>query len=87
MPLWASMKKEYDLSKLKSRKNLHAFNLKKPVNTCLSEDEHMYELTLKLEAFDRANPEQVSELDSTLMDGLDPNETFESAKLFALCQK
>jgi hypothetical protein len=50
-------------------------------------DEQMYELALKAEAFDRANPEEVSELDATLMDGLDPNETFDNAKLVALCQK
>jgi hypothetical protein len=50
-------------------------------------DEHMYELALKAEAFDRANPEESSELESTLMDGLDPNETFDNDKLFALCQK
>lgn len=50
-------------------------------------DEHMYELALQAEAFDRANPEEVSELDATLMDGLDPNETFDTAKLVELCQK
>ncbi|MFO0106543.1 MAG: hypothetical protein ACK52H_04555 [Burkholderiales bacterium] len=50
-------------------------------------DEHMYELALQAEAFDRANPEEVSELDATHMDGLDPNETFDNAKLLALCQK
>ena len=50
-------------------------------------DEHMYELALQAEAFDRANPEEVSALDATLMDGLDPNETFDNAKLLALCQK
>ncbi|WP_090142827.1 hypothetical protein [Limnohabitans sp. DM1] len=50
-------------------------------------DEQMYELAVKAEAFDRANPEDVSELDATLMDGLDPNETFDNAKLLALCQK
>ncbi len=50
-------------------------------------DEHMHELALQAEAFDRANAEEVSELDSTLMDGLDPNETFDNAKLSALCQK
>jgi hypothetical protein len=47
----------------------------------------MHELALQAEAFDRANPEEVSELDATLMDGLDPNETFDNAKLVALCQK
>ncbi|WP_295553026.1 hypothetical protein [Limnohabitans sp. Rim8] len=50
-------------------------------------DDHMYELALQAEAFDRANPEEVSELDVTLMDGLDTNETFDNAKLLALCQK
>ena len=50
-------------------------------------DEHMYDLALQAEAFDRANPQEVSELDATLMDGLDPNETFDNAKLLALCQK
>lgn len=50
-------------------------------------DEHMYELALKAEAFDRSNPEKSSELESTLMDGLDSNETFDTDKLFALCQK
>lgn len=50
-------------------------------------DEHMYELALKAEAFDRANPEESIELESTIMDGLDPNETFDTAKLAALCQK
>ena len=47
-------------------------------------DEQMYELALQAEAFDRANPKEVSELDATLMDGLDPNETFDNAKLIAL---
>jgi len=50
-------------------------------------DVHMYELALKAEAFDRANPQELNDLESTLMDGLDPNETFDNAKLFALCQK
>lgn len=50
-------------------------------------DEQMYELAVKAEAFDRANPEEVSELDATLMDGFDPNESFDNAKLVALCQK
>jgi hypothetical protein len=50
-------------------------------------DEHMYALGLKAEAFDCANPEELNNLDATLMDGLEPNETFDSSKLFALCQK
>ena len=47
----------------------------------------MHELALQAEAFDRANPEEVSELDTSLMNGIDPNETFDTAKLIALCQK
>jgi len=50
-------------------------------------DEQMYELAVKAEAFDRANSEEVSELDATLVDGLDPNESFDNAKLLALFQK
>ncbi|PVE07984.1 hypothetical protein B472_06135 [Limnohabitans sp. Rim28] len=50
-------------------------------------DEYMHERALQAEAFDRANPEEVSELDTSLMNGLDPNETFDTAKLIALCQK
>ena len=50
-------------------------------------DEYMYELALKAEAFDRANAEESNELESTLMDGVDKSETFDTAKLFALCQK
>ena len=50
-------------------------------------DQQMYELGLKAEAFDRTYPEDLTYLDSTLMDGLDPNESFDAAKLAALCQK
>jgi hypothetical protein len=50
-------------------------------------DAQMYELALKAEAFDSANPEELQELEATVMDGLDPNETFDTAKLLALCQK
>lgn len=50
-------------------------------------DEQTYELAVKAEAFESATIEQVSELDATLMDGLDPNESFDNAKLLALCQK
>ncbi len=50
-------------------------------------EEQMYELAVKAEAFDRANPEEVSEFDATLMNGLDLNESFDKAKLLALCQK
>jgi hypothetical protein len=81
------MKKEYDLSKLKSRKNRHAFKLNKSVNMRLSEDERMREHALKAEVFDQTNPEEMIELSVTHMDGLDPNETFDGAKLLALCQK
>ena len=50
-------------------------------------DQQMYELGLKAEAFDRTYPEDLTDLGSTLMDGLDPNESFDAAKLAALCQK
>lgn len=50
-------------------------------------DEHIYQLALKAEAFDSAHPEESNELESTLMDGLDPNESFDAEKLKALCQK
>lgn len=50
-------------------------------------DEQIYEQAVKAEAFDCANPEGLSELDATLMDGLDSNETFDGSKLIALCQK
>ena len=50
-------------------------------------DQQMYELGLKAEAFDRARPEELTDLDSTLMDGLDPSESFDAKKLAALCQK
>lgn len=53
----------------------------------LSEDEQMREHALKPEVFDQTNPEEMIELSVTHMDGLDPNETFDSAKLLALCQK
>ena len=41
----------------------------------------MYELGLKAEAFDHAHPAELTDLDSTLMDGLDPNESFDAEKL------
>lgn len=50
-------------------------------------DEYMYELALKAEVFDRTNAEESNELESTLMDGVDKSETFDTDKLFALCQK
>jgi hypothetical protein len=50
-------------------------------------DEYMYELALKAEVFDRANAEESNELESTLMDGVDKSETFDTDKLFALWQK
>jgi len=50
-------------------------------------DEHIHELALQAQAFDCANPEETNELESTLMDGLDANEIFDTAKLSALCQK
>jgi hypothetical protein len=50
-------------------------------------DEHMYQLGLKAEQFDQANPQESQDIEVTLMDGLDSNETFDTSKLSALCQK
>ena len=50
-------------------------------------DAQMLELALKAQAYDNAHPEETLELEATLTDGLDPNESFDTAKLFALCQK
>ncbi len=50
-------------------------------------DEHMYQLGLKAEQFDHANPQESQDIEVTLMDGLDSNETFDTSKLSALCQK
>ena len=66
---------------------IFASMLKKPVTVRPLMDEYIEELALKAEAFDRNSPEKVNELDAARMDGLDPNETFDSVKLFALCQK
>ena len=50
-------------------------------------DEQMYQLGLQAEKFDRLHPEERKQWDGTLMDGLNPEETFDIAKLNALCQK
>ena len=50
-------------------------------------DEHMYQLGLKAEQYDQANPQESQDLEVTLMDGLELNETFDTSKLIALCQK
>jgi hypothetical protein len=50
-------------------------------------DTQMHQLGLKAEVFDSTHPEELKELEATLMDGLDPNEAFDMAKLIALCQK
>jgi hypothetical protein len=47
----------------------------------------MNELALQAEAFDRAQPHESLDLEATLMDGLNPNESFDADKLAALCQK
>ena len=50
-------------------------------------DEQMYQLGLQAEAYDQEHPEERSELEHTIMDGLDPNETFDVSKLLELCEK
>jgi hypothetical protein len=50
-------------------------------------DQQMNELALQAEAFDRAQSHESLDLEATLMDGLNPNESFDADKLAALCQK
>ena len=49
-------------------------------------DEQMYQLGLQAEKFDQLHPQERQELDATAMDGLNPDETFDTSKLAALCQ-
>jgi hypothetical protein len=50
-------------------------------------DEQMYQLGLQAEAYDQEHPAERVGLECTLMDGLDPHETFDTSKLLELCQK
>jgi hypothetical protein len=50
-------------------------------------DDAMYQAAKQAQAFDDANPEDTAPFVAAMMDGLDANETFDIAKLNALCQK
>ena len=50
-------------------------------------DAQMYSLGLRAEAYDAAHPEEQTDFDATLMDGLDAQESFDEEKLLALCEK
>jgi hypothetical protein len=50
-------------------------------------DDALYQAALRAQAFDDANPDENVLFNIALLDGLDPNESFDIAKLNALCQK
>jgi hypothetical protein len=50
-------------------------------------DDALYQAALRAQAFDDATPDENALFNITLLDGLDPNESFDIAKLNALCQK
>lgn len=49
-------------------------------------DDALYQAAKQAQAFDDANPDESVSFNSTMLDGLDPNESFDIAKLNALCQ-
>lgn len=67
--------------------NSTAFNSFMKMSRIFEPKNHMQTLAIKAEAYDCANPNEREELESTIMDGLDKAETFDTAKLIALCQK
>lgn len=50
-------------------------------------DDELYRLALQAQAHDDKNSDEFSDFSHTTLDGLDANETFDHAKLNALCQK
>ena len=50
-------------------------------------DDAVYQAALQAQAFDDANAEENAAFNIAMLDGLDPNESFDIAKLNALCQK
>jgi hypothetical protein len=50
-------------------------------------DDALYQAAVQAQAFDDANPEENAPFAIAMADGLDPNETFDTAKLNALCQQ
>jgi hypothetical protein len=47
----------------------------------------LYQSALRAQAFDDANPDENAAFNIAMLDGLNPNESFDIAKLNALCQK
>lgn len=52
----------------------------------LDTDDALYQAAMQAQAFDDANPEENAPFAIAMTDGLDLNETFDVAKLNALCQ-
>jgi hypothetical protein len=52
----------------------------------LDEDNTLLQAAKQVQAFDDANPEDNAFFAAAMMDGLDSNETFDVAKLNALCR-
>jgi hypothetical protein len=50
-------------------------------------DDALYQAAVQAQAFDDAHPEDTATFDVALQDGLDASETFDMAKLKALCQQ
>jgi hypothetical protein len=50
-------------------------------------DEALYQSALRAQEFDDANPDENAAFNIAMLDGLNPNESFDIAKLNALCQK
>lgn len=50
-------------------------------------DDALYQSAVQAQAFDDANPEENAVFSVAMADGLDPSETFDNAKLNALCQR
>ena len=49
-------------------------------------DDTLYQLALQAQAYDDAHPAEFGDFHHTGLDGVDPNESFDLAKLDALCQ-
>lgn len=50
-------------------------------------NDELYCLALQAQTYDDLHPNEFADFNNTMTDGLDPNETFDLAKLDALCQK
>ena len=50
-------------------------------------DDTLFRLAQQAQAYDDENPDEFGDFKDALLDGLDPDEAFDLAKLDALCQK